>query len=270
MKEQLLYELLGLIPVQPGAFNRVNTSGEAIELNKIDNRAVLSVPFELGRFTVTNLVWSLVTDEPLDFEPMHPKTNVSWFDAVEFCRKLNEKLGLPLAIKGSAVELDFELDHNSEGFRLPTSDEWEYACRADDFDDIFGPWKENSRPEGTDEAGPWAQACFDKTCSSYAPVDDIAWHSGNSFGMIHHVGEKKPNSWGFYDMLGNAWEWCWDWYTYFDLRQMENNSGFRIVRGGAWSTELHSVNPVTRSCKAPNKQSPHGSFRLARTLPQAG
>lgn len=81
-------------------------------------------------------------------------------------------------------------------YRLPTETEWEYACRA-----------------GTSEA-------------TYGPLDSIAWHFGNADHRPHRVGEKAPNAWGFYDMLGNVWEVCQDWIS-------ERNH-LRAARGGSY------------------------------------
>lgn len=82
------------------------------------------------------------------------------------------------------------------GGRLPTEKEWEHAAMAGG------------------------------TADPYGPIDDVAWHEGNSGGKLHPVGQKLPNAWGLCDMLGNVWEWCEDQYESLD--------GARVLRGGSW------------------------------------
>ena len=71
---------------------------------------------------------------------------------------------------------------DSNGYRLPSEAEWQYACKAS------------------------------TTGYTYGKLLDIAWYNENSNGQIHDVGQKEPNAWGLYDMLGNVWEWCYDLY----------------------------------------------------------
>jgi sulfatase modifying factor 1 len=108
-------------------------------------------------------------------------------------------------------------------YRLPTETEWEYACRA-----------------GT--SGP-----------AYAPLDLIAWHFGNADFRPHPVGEKTPNPWGFFDMLGNVWELCEDRYT--------ENTQLRAGRGGSYFNTKKSCRAAARSAYAWGGR--YSGFRLA-------
>jgi hypothetical protein len=108
-------------------------------------------------------------------------------------------------------------------YRLPTETEWEYACRA-----------------GT--SGP-----------TYGPLDSIAWHFGNADHRPHPVGQKAPNPWGFYDMLGNVWELCQDWYS--EKRQL------RAGRGGSYFNTRKSCRAAARSFYAWGGR--YSGFRLA-------
>ncbi|MCX6633601.1 MAG: SUMF1/EgtB/PvdO family nonheme iron enzyme, partial [Acidobacteria bacterium] len=96
-------------------------------------------------------------------------------------------------------------------YRLPTEAEWEYAARAGTTDKYAGA----------------------------SALGDAAWYDSNSGGTTHPVGQKRPNAWGLYDMLGNVWEWCQDWYGDYSSGAVDNPTGpssgsQRIVRGGSW------------------------------------
>src|SRR4030095_13573300 len=109
------------------------------------------------------------------------------------------------------TKLDREVGVLPDGweYRLPTEAEWEYACRA-----------------GTSGA-------------TYGPLDAIAWHFGNSDQRPHPVGEKAPNPWGFYDMLGNVWEVCQDWFSV--------KGQLRSGRGGSYFNTGKSCRAAARS-----------------------
>ena len=136
----------------------------------------------------------------------NPATSVSWDDATEFCKKLTKREQNP----ASTYKLKA-----GEVYRLPTEAEWEYACRA-----------------GTTTA-----YSFGDDASTFG---EYGWFSGNTAGeqYAHRVGMKKPNPWGLYDMHGNVWEWCSDWYDGTlpggtDPVGPEGGSD-RVYRGGSW------------------------------------
>jgi len=148
-----------------------------------------------------------------------------------------------------AVEFCRKLsDEEGVEYRLPTEAEWEYACRAG-------------------------------TITAYSFGDDVsqlgeyAWYNANSENTTHPVGEKKPNAWGLYDMHGNVWEWCQDWYgAYESLKLASDPTGpasgtYRVLPGGAFVYQPRLVRAANHFNTPPNDRSPNIGFRLARTIP---
>jgi formylglycine-generating enzyme required for sulfatase activity len=212
----------------------VEIPGGKIELRDDRTRKKWTVdinPFLLARYLVTQELYFKVTNE----EPStikgnrHPVESVTWKDAVSFCNKLSIQSGLSpcYEIKEEKEEITFDIRAN--GFRLPTEAEWEYACKA-----------------GT-------------VGIRYGDINSIAWFKDNSSMTTHIVGQKEPNAWGIYDMLGNVWEWCSDIYD-------ETVYGtYRIFRGGGWADEERSVMATTRRRSHPLKfKIDDLGFRIAR------
>lgn len=163
-----------------------------------------------------------------------PVEGVSWGDAIRFCDALSVREGLRPAYRVPGDDTEAEApdwDRTADGYRLPTEAEWEHACRA-----------------GTTEA-------------RYGPLDEIAWHRGNSGECLHEVGGRRPNDWGLHDMLGNVWEWCWDVYD------PEVYGSYRVLRGGGWFDEHWSCRASVRRRSHPTLRIDDVGFRLARTLP---
>lgn len=176
-------------------------------------------PFLISKFPVTQDFYFEVTGEsPSTFTGGNlPVETLTWKDAVVFCNALSTREGLEMCyiIQDNIEEIS--LNFEADGFRLPTEAEWEYACKA-----------------GTNGI-------------RYAELDLIAWYKGNSENAPHPVGQKEPNAWGLYDMLGNVWEWCSDIYD-------ETVYGsYRIIRGGGWSDADRSVMATTRRRSHPLK-----------------
>jgi sulfatase modifying factor 1 len=167
-----------------------------------------------------------------------PVECVSWLAAVRYCNALSERSALTPAYPppagdsagDSADGADVRWDRSADGYRLPTEAEWEYACRA-----------------GTSGA-------------RYGELADIAWYRGNALGAVHEVGSKEPNAWGFHDLLGNVWEWCWDVYD------REVYGSYRVLRGGGWSDEHWSCRASVRRRGHPTFHIDDVGFRVARSV----
>ena len=172
---------------------------------------------------------------PSEFrDSSRPVEGVSWDDATEFCRKLSES---PVEQAAGAV------------YRLPTEAEWEYACRA----------------------GTAARFAFGDDPAS---LDQHAWRKSNSQGRTQAVGRLQPNAWALFDVHGNVWEWCADWWApdYYAKSPTDGPLGpstgsDRVLRGGAWKFD----NPVNfhstfRSHDLPVHQYHDYGFRVVRDL----
>jgi formylglycine-generating enzyme required for sulfatase activity len=164
--------------------------------------------------------------------PLTPVTEISWMDAVRFCNLLSQATGLDpcYSIGDDRDGQDVVYDWKSDGYRLPSEAEWEYACRA-----------------GTSGI-------------RYGELDEIAWYRENSGGAVHDVATKAPNAWGFYDMIGNVWEWCWDVY---DPRVY---GPYRVFRGGGWQDQPRGCRASVRRKSHPTLRIDDLGFRLARSL----
>ena len=131
-------------------------------------------------------------------------------------------------------------------FSLPTEAQWEYACRAGSTTRYYF---------GDDES----------------ELGDYAWYDENSGSKTHPVGEKKPNAWGLYDMHGNVWEWCQDWYDggYYAKSPMDDPTGpatgsYRVGRGGGWFNAARLCRSANRDYFVPGVGSTHLGLRVSR------
>jgi sulfatase modifying factor 1 len=188
-------------------------------------------PYLLAALPVTQARYTEITGRSPSAAPGGgdlPVESVSWLAAVEYCNLLSQRAALAPAYAVSAGD-EVRWDLSADGYRLPTEAEWEYACRA-----------------GT--TGP-----------RYGELADIAWYRDNSGGAVHEVGAREPNAWGFHDMLGNVWEWCWDVYD------REVYGSYRVFRGGGWNDEHWSCRASVRRRSHPTLQIDDLGFRVARS-----
>ena len=171
-----------------------------------------------------------------------PVENVSWLEAVGFCNKLSkrEKRTPFYRINGTEVTI-----FGGNGYRLPTEAEWEYACRA----------KSGMLYPFGNDAG---------------TLGGHAWHNGNAGDKTHPVGQKLPNAWGLYDMLGNVSKWCADGYDekYYASSPPADPPGAvrasrRIFRGGSWYLDPIVCRPAFRAWDRPGNRHNDLGFRVA-------
>lgn len=129
------------------------------------------------------------------------------------------------------------------GLQLPTEAQWEYACRAGSTGEYAGTGN----------------------------LDDMGWYCGNSGSETHPVGTKQPNAWGLYDLHGNVWEWCADWYGDYPSGAVTDPQGSssgssRVLRGGSWDNSAGGCTSSFRSSRSPSYANCFYGFRLVRTL----
>jgi formylglycine-generating enzyme required for sulfatase activity len=190
-------------------------------------------------------------------EPACPMINVTWYLAAQYCRWLSERENMTEQqmcypkVDEIGPEMKLPDDFLSRtGYRLPTEAEWEYACRG-----------------GT------------ATRFSFGDSDDLAaeyaWYDMNAANRTHPVGQLKPNEYGLFDMHGNVWEWCQDWFANYpaaaaqaveDLPQTTAGEN-RVLRGGTFNWGTAYMRSAERNNDKPATRLNAVGFRVARTLP---
>lgn len=189
-------------------------------------------PFLLAKYVVTMELYDAIANhKPNLFKDKNkPVVNISWNDAIIFCNLLSKKAGLKEYYSISEDGLIVSCNLDSNGYRLPFEAEWQYACKAN------------------------------TTGYTYGALEKIAWYNENSNGQIHDVGQKEPNAWGLYDMLGNVWEWC------YDLYDEQVYGSYRIFRGGSWAEAARGCGATCRRRSHPTFHIDDLGFRLARSI----
>ena len=195
-----------------------------------------------------------------------PVTMVSWRDSVVWCNALSEMLGLQavytyqgIVIKDSndVQSCDNAIQEYNNGFRLPTSSEWELAARYQGDDSSHGAIALDSRYWTSGSYGSGA------TGPAWNPTDEIAtqevaWYAANSCGSTREVGLKRPNVLGLYDMSGNVWERC------FTIIESQG-----VFRGGSWNRSASGIRVGTEGLSDPDHTTDSCGFRLAKELLQS-
>ncbi len=228
---------LEMIKVKAGTF----MMGSPVKRNSDEklHKVTLTQDYWLGKFPVTQAQFQAIMKyNPSYFDgSKRPVEKVDWDCARDFCVRLNRK---------------FE-DKLPEGYQfdLPTEAQWEYACRA-----------------GTTTAYFWGNRCngTEPNCDGNYPCGTTA--KGPYLERTTDVGTYKPNDWGFYDMHGNVWEWCRDWYNddYGEdaIDPVGPSSGSnRVSRGGGWINSARYCRSADRGSSSPDDRDNYLGFRLA-------
>ncbi len=167
----------------------------------------------------------------------NPVISVTWYGANEYCKWLSRKTG--------------------HTYRLPTEAEWEYAAGGGQNSPL------SKGAGGIINLQKWSGTCNENNLGNYA------WYWDNSGGGTHPVGTKLPNELGIYDMSGNVWEWCNDWYGEYSSYSQTNPQGpssgsNRVIRGASWNNDAYCCRVAYRDYMDPCLVNDNLGFRVVR------
>ncbi len=240
---------MGLALIPPGRFRMGSPEGEIARSHDEGplHEVEITQPFYLGVYPVTQGQYQrLMGSNPSWFSAGgngrgavatldtsdFPVENVTWHEAVAFCTLLSE---LPAEKEAGRV------------YRLPTEAEWEYACRA-----------------GTTSIYHFGNALTCQLANIRSTV------GGGHLGRTCPVGQYPPNAWGLYDMHGNVYEWCADWYdeNYYRNSPRQGPSGpgsgsRKVLRDASWADRAEACRAANRNRQGPNERNMHVGFRIA-------
>lgn len=232
--------------VQGGTFLMGSMDGDSDE---VPSHGVTVSSFYIGTYEVTQGDYEALIDENpsssgYGIGENHPVNDISWYEALEYCNALSKKEGLSPSYSGSGANI--ECDFNANGYRLPTEAEWEYAATG-------GVSTSSSTYAGSNN------------------IDEVGWYKKNSDKTTFPVGSKQKNELGLYDMTGNVFEWCWDWYGDYPYERQNDPTGkplgeVRVFRGGSMISTAAGSRSTFRSASEPSINRFFVGLRLVRNL----
>lgn len=251
---------LELAAIPSGTFIMGSPEGEGDDSERPQHSVAIS-PFELGRYPVTQAQWKEVDTLPkierdLESNPSRfkgddlPVETVSWYDAVEFCKRLSK--------------------HTNCEFRLPTEAEWEYACRAG---------TKSSFHFGDSITGEQVNCDFRKSVvisEGWLAIGRKTERTAIYRKQTTAVGSFPANPFGLYDMHGNVWEWCTDYWHKSYIGAPTNGSAWirggyssvRVIRGGSWLFDPRDCRSAYRIKNSPDFRSYNVGFRVSCVVPR--
>jgi len=231
-----------MVWIEPGSFLMGSPAEErerAVEEGP-QTRVTLTKGYWMGKHEVTEEEWTAVMGRnPSKFkgEADLPVENVSWEEAIAYCRKLTER-------ERRAGRLPAGYEYN-----LPTEAQWEYACRA-----------------GTTGATAFGESLSSTQANFDGNYSYAEGSKGPNLGRTAKVGSYAPNAWGLSDMHGNVAEWCLDWYGSYRGGSLTDPTGarqgsFRVIRGGYWNSYARYCRSAQRIIIIPTYRYDYFGFR---------
>jgi len=260
--------LVDAVPVAGGTY----TMGSGSDSNNPAHTVTVH-SFLIGKYEVTQKVYkSVVGSNPVSssssygYGDSYPVYNVNWYAAVKFCNLLSIKESLtpvysidgvkdpaewgmtPTGSDGRWDRMHMDADEDADGYRLPTEAEWEYAASG-----------------GLSSSG--------YMYAGSNTINDVAWYAYSPASGTNQTGGKAANELGIYDMSGNVWEWCWDWYSnsyYADSADSDpagpSSGSYRVSRGGSWGYSGEACCISYRNADSPSCSDNYHGFRVVRSV----
>ena len=242
-----------MVFVQGGTFTMGATEeqGSDYDSDELPIHRVTLSDFYIGKYEVTQLLWEYVmkySGPCADGSTMSADASDVWLgdDSSSEYGVGNDYTAYYVSWK-DIVNIFIPRLNKITGkiFRLPTEAEWEYAARG------------GNKSKGYKYSGS-------------NTIDDVAWYDDNSSTMTHPVGTKAPNELGLYDMSGNVWEWCSDWFGEYSSSSQSNPTGptsgsRRVYRGGSWGSIADGCRVSYRNRRTPDLRYNSLGFRLVCT-----
>jgi formylglycine-generating enzyme required for sulfatase activity len=250
-----------MVPVSKGQFMMGDIMNDNLYKDEKPLHTITIEGFYLASTAVTFREYDLFCDAIRIAKPkdegwgrgFRPVINVTWIDAIMYCNWLSE-------IKGYKKVYEIIVNHvninmSANGFRLPTESEWEYASRSQGKNVRFG--------HGLDTIDD-----FDINCDFYNSPRNYDFYTKGSYkGRTVPVSTYPPNELGLYEMSGNIWEWCNDWYREYKPFYSGTNQGTeRVIRGGSWDDFPWDCRTSVRFKLSPFEMNSDVGFRLARKM----
>jgi formylglycine-generating enzyme required for sulfatase activity len=209
-----------LIKVIPGTFTMGSSEGEAKrDKDERPHKVSITKEYFLGKYEVTQE----------QYEKIMAKNPSKFKGPKKPVEQIEWKDAVEFCVKLTEIERNKKHISSSQHYRLPTEAEWEYACRAGSSTPYSGDLKK------------------------------MGWYKDNSGKVTHNIGEKEANPWGFYDMNGNVWEWCHDWFGPYEDNAVDpvgpDKETYKTFRGG-------SCKSTDRGCRSGNRYSHKRSKRM--------
>ncbi len=233
-----------MVPIPGGTFRMGDVNATGVVRDMYRPRKVTVSSFEMSATEITQRQFRMFRRYKMNAYAANdsmPIILMNWMDAAEFCNDMSMRFGLSKCYE----EYFWTCDFSKNGFRLPTEAEWEYACRAGTSSEFY-------------------------TGNSEMDLSRAGWYRGNSLEKLHPVGLKQPNAFGLYDMTGNVFEWCNDWFGIYagpdsvkDPSGPKNGSN-RVLRGGSWYNNSFACRSSYRVFGDPENRRLYVGFRVVR------